>query len=177
MSPNVKRVAQTIRSSEITANARTSRRKKWFCDVLDVLIERASKGGAQTAAALANNGEIIRPCLAACGEQSKNKKDVQVAFEYFKIVKEGMRMAVTSGTATALDVYGVEIAAKTGTSEIGAAKKYVNSWVIGFFPYQNPKYSFAVVLERGPEETSGAATSVMRRLLDWMSIYTAEYLR
>jgi penicillin-binding protein 2 len=86
-------------------------------------------------------------------------------------------MAVTEGTASALNVSSVAMAAKTGTAEIGSGKKYVNSWVIGFFPYENPRYAFAIVMEKGPYSNLVGAPSVMRQLIDWLSIYTPEYLR
>jgi len=47
--------------------------------------------------------------------------------------------------------------------------------VIGFFPYQKPKYAFALVMERGPVKNLTGATFVMRQLFDWMSINTPEY--
>lgn len=133
------------------------------------------------AAAIAIDGKIIQPhlCKSCQGPTLTDKKvgPLDIPEDYFKIVKEGMRMAVTEGTASALNVWGVDIAAKTGTAEIGAAKKYVNSWVIGFWPYKNPKYAFAVVMEKGPYHNLVGAPYVMRQLLDWMSIYTPEYLR
>jgi len=85
-------------------------------------------------------------------------------------------MSVTEGTASALNVSRVDIVAKTGTAEVGGAKRYVNSWVIGFFPFENPKYAFSVVMEKGPYHNLIGAPYVMRQLIDWMSIYTPEYL-
>ena len=96
---------------------------------------------------------------------------------YFNIVREGMRDAVTFGTATALNVPYVQIAAKTGTAQIGIAKNKVNSWVIGFFPYENPKYAFAIMMEAGPYTNGVGASSIMRQLLDWMSVNTPEYFK
>lgn len=133
------------------------------------------------ASALANGGKLVQPRLTmdknlVSGEQIKDFSE-EIPEEYFQIAREGMRMAVTEGTAMALSTPDVAIAAKTGTAEIGGAKKYVNSWVIGFFPYQNPKYAFALVMERGPAANLVGASSVMRQLVDWMSIYTPEYLR
>ena len=130
------------------------------------------------AAALANNGKIIQPHLVKppmlrnCCATS----EVGIPEKYFKIVKEGMRMSVTEGTASALNVSRVDIVAKTGTAEVGGAKRYVNSWVIGFFPFENPKYAFSVVMEKGPYHNLIGAPYVMRQLIDWMSIYTPEYL-
>ena len=53
---------------------------------------------------------------------------------------------------------------------------FVNSWVTGFFPYENPKYAFALVMERGPKEASGNATRVMSEVVDYMNVYT-DYLK
>jgi penicillin-binding protein 2 len=129
-------------------------------------------------AAMANNGKIIQPHLVKHPMSDKNlTADVGILEEYFNIIKEGMRMAVTEGTASALNVSSVAMAAKTGTAEIGSGKKYVNSWVIGFFPYENPRYAFAIVMEKGPYFNLVGAPSVMRQLIDWLSIYTPEYLR
>lgn len=71
----------------------------------------------------------------------------------------------------------VEVAAKTGTAEVGSAKKYVNSWSIGFFPYEHPRYAFAVVMEKGPSTNTTGATYVMSKTIDWMHIYAPEYLK
>src|SRR3989344_4911959 len=97
---------------------------------------------------------------------------------HYKVVREGMRQGVTSpkGTAKALSIPGLAIAAKTGTAELDAAKLYVNSWVTGFFPFENPKYAFAVIMEHGPSNNIVGAGAAMRGLLEWMQIYTPEYL-
>lgn len=127
------------------------------------------------ASAIANNGKIIKPHLIK-GE-SEQIRDMNIPEEYFQIVKEGMRMAVTEGTASSLYISNLNIAAKTGTAELGTSKKYINSWIIGFFPYDNPKYAFVFLMEKGPEENSGTATYVARQVLEWMSIYTPKYFK
>ena len=130
------------------------------------------------AAALANNGRIIRPHLLLNNEEIQFKTiDPPISENYFNIVKEGMRMAVVEGTASGLNVPNIALAAKTGTAEIDVAKKYINSWIIGFFPYEKPRYAFAVVMEKGPYQSPVGALYIMRQLIDWMSIYTPEYLK
>jgi cell division protein FtsI/penicillin-binding protein 2 len=79
------------------------------------------------------------------------------------------------GTAAALNVNSVNISGKTGTAELGVNKDMVNSWVTGFFPSESPRYSFAIVMERGPVHYGLGAPSVMRQVIDWMGIYTPEY--
>jgi len=127
-------------------------------------------------AALANNGNLITPSILFTSTSTRiSGVKIKGDEENFKIVKEGMRMSVTEGIAAGLNIGAVEVAGKTGTAELGARKQFVNSWVTGFFPYENPKYAFAVVMERGPVHNLIGGTYVMRQLLDWMSINTPEY--
>jgi cell division protein FtsI/penicillin-binding protein 2 len=47
--------------------------------------------------------------------------------------------------------------------------------VTGFFPYKNPKYAFAIVMEKGSVHNLIGAVAVMKELADWMSTNTPEY--
>jgi penicillin-binding protein 2 len=126
-------------------------------------------------AAIATEGILVEPTLELNGNTTK--KHLNINDKNFEIVKEGMRSAVTYGTASGLSIPGVSVAAKTGTAEIDYGKKYVNSWVTGFFPYEDPKYAFAVVMEQGPRENYIGSVFVMRQLFDWMKINKPEYLK
>ncbi len=138
---------------------------------------------ARATGAIANGGRLLLPHLVmrdvekpATPTGGENQvRIIDLPKEYFDTIHEGMRDAVTFGTAVSLNIPYVEVAAKTGTAQLGVAKNKVNSWVIGFFPYENPKYAFAVMMEAGPSTNGVGASSVMRQLLDWMSINTPEY--
>lgn len=125
--------------------------------------------------AIANGGTLLTPTLVP-EDMGIVTKSIKINQENLKIVREGMRLAVLEGTASGLNIPSVEVAAKTGTAELGAAKQLVNSWSIGFFPYENPHYAFAVLMERGPRQNTVGATSVMRQFLDWLAIYEPQYL-
>jgi penicillin-binding protein 2 len=126
--------------------------------------------------AIANYGKLLTPhFVLGDTEKEQNIQQIELNKESYKYIHEGMRNAVTFGTAVAINVPYVEAAAKTGTAQVGLSKNKVNSWIIGFFPYENPKYAFAVMMESGPSSGSVGASSVMRQLLDWMSIHTHEY--
>jgi penicillin-binding protein 2 len=128
------------------------------------------------AAAIANDGIILKPKLTKFENSGRNElKKVNIKKEFFKIVKEGMRLAVLEGTAKALNGIGVSVAGKTGTAEIGSGK-YVNSWFIGFFPYENPRFAVSIVLESGDAHNLIGAPFAARRILEWMKINTPEYL-
>lgn len=131
---------------------------------------------ARAVAGLASFGKIPTPHVRLKDKvYEDNVTEIAVDNTKMKVVHEGMRMAVTEGTATALNLSNVKVAAKSGTAQIGLGNTNTNSWIVGFFPYENPKYSFAVLMERGPKAASGNATRIMSEVVDYMSIYTPEY--
>jgi len=127
--------------------------------------------------AIANGGTVTEPKIIADNEPAIADRKVSVSDDNLKIVREGMRDGVLSGTVKGLNYPDFEIAAKTGTAELGVSKANVNSWITGFFPYENPKYAFVVVMERGNRNNTIGGVAVSRKLFDWMKIYASEYLR
>jgi len=93
-----------------------------------------------------------------------------------QIVREGMRDGVTSGTVQGLNMDNLHVAGKTGTAELGVSKANVNSWVTGFFPYENPKYAFVVVMEKGDRHNLIGGVAVMRGFFDWLRFNRPEFL-
>lgn len=142
---------------------------------------------ARSISVVANEGTLVSPHIIKkflekgattspdTANQFSSDKIRYINKEHYFVVKEGMRMAVLEGTAQGLNVPYVSVAAKTGTAEVGISKKRVNSWVTGFFPYENPQFAFAVVMERGPSKNLIGGLFVMRQMLDWMSENTPEY--
>lgn len=131
---------------------------------------------ARAIAAIATNGRLVSPTLLLSPSES-SLSTIALSPADFQIVREGMRLSVTEGTAAALNVPFVPVAAKTGTAELGTTKSEVNSWVVGFFPYEAPRYAFAVVMERGREDNLIGAAFVMRSFFDWLNQTAPEYLR
>jgi penicillin-binding protein 2 len=119
---------------------------------------------ARATAALANGGRVLTPILREGEPQSETR--VPVSEEVLQIVREGMRETVTEALATPLNFADLKVAVKTGTAETGTRNQYDNSWVVGFYPYENPQYAFAVVLERGPAGTGSQAVQVMRKFFE-----------
>ncbi len=129
--------------------------------------------------AIADSGTLVEPSILKGGEKEIREKNIYLDLdsEYFRVAREGMRDAVIKdyGTVKGLNSPNYNVAGKTGTAEIGAYKQFVNSWVIGFFPYENPKYVFTVIMERGPVTNLIGATSVMHQVLDFMWLNKQEY--
>lgn len=129
---------------------------------------------ARMSAAIANNGMLVTPVLLA--SSTPERTQLLFTMHAFDVIKEGMRLAVTEGTATAINMPFVEVAGKTGTAQVGMHNEFMNSWIIGFFPYKHPRYAFAVVLERAPAGTATGAPAAMNAFLWWLQQNAPEYL-
>jgi peptidoglycan glycosyltransferase len=87
-------------------------------------------------------------------------------------VKAFMVSVVQHGTGTAVQLPGLQVAAKTGTAEVTA--NATNAWMIAFAPADNPVIAVAVVLPAlpgvGNEVTGGVkAAPIVRGLLSaWL---------
>lgn len=127
-------------------------------------------------AAIANGGVLFEPTIQRSdGTTADIVNIVDVPSEHFEEVRKGMRMGVEEGISQGLSVPYVKMAAKTGTAELGVSKDKVNAWVTGFFPYDDPKYAFTILMEEGPVKNTVGGVFVMRTLLDWMHKNTPEY--
>lgn len=125
--------------------------------------------------AIANGGLLVTPTLVLGSGNAG--VPVGVSDTNLAVVREGMREAVLRGTAQAVNVAGVTVAAKTGTAEIGALKESTNSLIIGFFPYEKPRYAFAVVMEKAKAGTLEGAPSVMRKVFGWIVANRPEMIK
>lgn len=126
--------------------------------------------------ALATNGTLVTPRVADTVPVSKQDVSISIDDSSYELVKEGMRKAVTEGTAKGLDVPYLKVAAKTGTAEV-SGKRMINSWLIGFFPYESPRYAFSIVMDHGPSKNTIGGVYVMRSLLDWMHSTSSPYIQ
>ena len=130
--------------------------------------------------AIATNGQLIMPTILASDDPNFSGKVFEQlpldSTKNFGIIHDGMRMTVTMGTAKILNVPYVKIAAKTGTAQVGVSNQFINSSVIGFFPYEHPRYSFVIMLERSPHTNTIGASVAMREFVDWLAAHKPEYV-
>ena len=127
--------------------------------------------------AIATKGFLPSPHLLMEVKNDFERIDKDIDENYYKIIHEGMRDGVLYGTSAVLNVPYIEIASKTGTAQVGLSKSKVNSWITGFFPYQNPKYAFTIMMEEGPSGGTVGAVSVAKNFFDWISLNAKEYIQ
>lgn len=131
---------------------------------------------ARAMSAIAVKGILRNPSIIK-GEAGFVVRTLPISESSFDIIHEGMRLGAIEGTGKALNFPFVEIATKTGTAELGVEKANVNSWVTGFFPYNNPRYAFTVVMEKGSVHNLIGAVAAMKEVFEWMNVNTSEYFR
>lgn len=124
---------------------------------------------------MASSGTLVTPHVVGTNVSATSHVPKDFSENDFRTVREGMRSVVTEGTGGVLNVPYVHIAAKTGSAQTGFQNKFINSWVTGFFPYENPKYAFVVLMEKGPSEGERSASFAARGFFDWMRDNTPEY--
>ncbi|MFC1632984.1 penicillin-binding protein 2 [Patescibacteria group bacterium] len=121
---------------------------------------------AYATAIISNGGSVYQPHLVKEFRQTGSQvADVVVAKRIreniatqaaLQAVREGMRQAVTIGTARRLGSLPVTSGGKTGTAQ-AYSKQNEHAWFTAFAPYENPQIAIAVVLEKGGEGSEFAA--------------------
>jgi penicillin-binding protein 2 len=129
--------------------------------------------------------EIVRDLLAGAG-------DVKIRKDVFDTVKEGMRLVVNSdrGTARGSVLHFIEMAGKTGTSQVmssSADQIYAScegkpknqrhhGWFVGYAPADNPEITFAILAEHSCHGSSGAAPVAKEIVRSYVAKYHPDWL-
>jgi penicillin-binding protein 2 len=129
---------------------------------------------ANYTSAVANYGILYRPYLVKKIIQSDDQIISEVepkilsnnlaSKSSLNIVREGMRAAVTLGSARSLASLPIAVAGKTGTAQVEGVLPH--AWFTCFAPYDYPEIVLTILVENGAEG-SVAATPVAREVLAW----------
>ena len=102
-------------------------------------------------ATIANRGYFITPHVVKRIQDSQldtlytNRRYTSIDESHYEVMAEGMRKAVTWGSARSVSLPDIEICGKTGTAENPHGKDH--SIFMGFAPYDNPKVAISVFVE------------------------------
>lgn len=108
--------------------------------------------------ALGTDGKAAKPQIKS--GKPERVQVVQLTDDQMEQMRQALVGVVTSGTAAASAIKGVQLAGKTGTAQSG---KYVNGkelnhgWFVGFAPADKPSIVVAVMIEFGGHGTRAAA--------------------
>ncbi len=131
---------------------------------------------ARAIAAVANGGKLVRPTILK--DAPLQGVSIPVDQDALQVVREGMRLGATEGTSIGLnDLSFVHIAGKTGTAQLGFHNEFYNSWAVGFFPYEHPKYVYVVVMEKGPSGNALGGIYATHQALSRLHAAAPEYFK
>lgn len=127
---------------------------------------------ANYTAVFANRGKLIKPRLikqTIAGEKIEDMPTEIIRQDFIDLknidaVRQGLKDAVTYGSARNLADLPVAVAGKTGTAEVGGNKK-PHAWFTGFAPYDDAEIVVTVLIENGGEGSTFAvpvAKEIMR---------------
>ena len=129
--------------------------------------------------AMVNGGNLIIPSLIK--DRKINKKKSIISSQTSYELREILRKVVSSeeGTASLADKNGYNVGGKTGTAESYGDKKNRINTFISYFPSNNPKYSFFIMLENPKINKNlvynyrGIKTKAPYNTSGWNSVYVA----
>lgn len=117
---------------------------------------------------IANDGVIMKPNLvkqvtapdlSVLSQPEPEEFSTATSKEIADEVTELMRAPLDGGTAYQADIPGLDIAAKTGTAQLGDGTGRVNSWITGFAPADDPQVAVTIVIQKTDYETGHNLTS------------------
>lgn len=123
---------------------------------------------------IANGGTLFEPRIVSkiinSNQEIVNNSSIVVrnnviSPDVLKIVQEGMRQTVTSGSARSLNDLPFGVAGKTGTAQFGNEDK-THAWFVSYAPYENPELAMVVFVEGGGEGSS-SAVPVTKDVYKW----------
>jgi penicillin-binding protein 2 len=133
---------------------------------------------ANYVAMIANDGRVMQPYLVqkiispdgkVVQQFSPNMvREVNVSPETMEVIREGMHMVTLPPSGTAAGVFAgapYQVAAKTGTAEVGDPTGNTNALFVAFAPFDEPKIAVSVVLGYGGKG-SGISGPVARQIID-----------
>ena len=127
---------------------------------------------AMVAQAVANGGVVMDPYVVdhvlspegvVTSTTQARSLGQAISSDTAEQVKSAMLDVVESGTGVAAQVYGAQVAGKTGTAEVEGGN--VNSLFIGFAPYDNPTLVISICVEGQGTDVEGLAASLAGRVL------------
>ncbi len=99
----------------------------------------------------------------------KLSKKLNISEKSMDIIKRSLRKVVTDGTAKKTGLKELGVAGKTGTTQTAHADEN-HAWFVGYAPFENPKYCFAVVVERTKGHGAEVAGPVIKEILAQLGI-------
>ncbi|MEK7449838.1 MAG: penicillin-binding protein 2 [Planctomycetota bacterium] len=150
-------------------------KKKWYlADTLNLSIGQGDLmvtplQVCRMMAAVANNGSLVRPHVLKNQAQPRSnqgqppvdnylERKIDLLSQSLSAIKKALYKVVheSGGTAHGLGLDDLPVAGKTSTAQTGSTTA-PHAWFAGFAPYDNPRFAFVIMVEKGGKGSAGAA--------------------
>jgi penicillin-binding protein 2 len=125
-------------------------------------------------AVIANGGTLVQPhtlLKITNGNdaivrtfKSENNRKVAISPSVLETIHIALIDVITRGTAKNQGLGIYKVAAKTGTAETGR-QKINHAWLVGYAPYDSPRYCFAILVEHTPGHGADVAGPIAKELM------------
>jgi penicillin-binding protein 2 len=113
----------------------------------------------------ANGGYLVKPHLLKDNEESQNwRESLNLNPETIRILREGLRAVVTTGTGSGLSASEIAIAGKSGTAEDFGRQSH--TWFGGYAPANDPKIVVVAFCENSGGGGGSLAGPIVRQVLE-----------
>ncbi|MDO8684185.1 MAG: penicillin-binding protein 2 [Armatimonadota bacterium] len=158
------------------------------CSIGQGAIEATPLQMAMVAAAIGNNGRIMKPHMIKEIRDRNGKvidrfepqlvRSLPVSQEDIAAIKKGLRETVigAGGTGHIVNLPGVTVGAKTGSAQHLRGRK-THAWFICFAPVENPQIAICVFREAAGHGGSEAGPVARAMLEEWFQIKNARVER
>lgn len=135
---------------------------------------------AAATVAIANGGTLYQPHLVKAISRGSVSTFISpvildnnlASADNLSVVKQGMRLTVTGGSAQWLMSLPMAVAGKTGTAQV--AKGQPHAWFTGFAPFDNPQIVLTIIIENGGEGST-VAVPVAEEVWRWWAANRYQY--
>ncbi len=128
---------------------------------------------ALVTATTANGGDVYKPFLVSSTQDPLTGVTIaqtapvvtnrlSISSYDLAAVRQGMRQCVTDGTGKIVNFKTLQVAGKTGSSQVTGSDK-THGWFVAFAPYDHPTIAVAAIVEHGGHggESAGKVTRAM----------------
>ncbi|MCL1874849.1 MAG: penicillin-binding protein 2 [Synergistaceae bacterium] len=115
-------------------------------------------------ATIANGGRLVTPYIVE--GHSKPPVDLKLDKNNLALVQRGLSIVVRSGTGSRANIYGLEIAGKTGTAQNSHGADH--ALFVAYAPAKQPVYVVSIMIEEAGVGGGSAAAPIAGQLLAYL---------
>ncbi len=121
---------------------------------------------AKIYSALATGGKVPQLHIVKDPQKEKPESIVAIDPKALKVVRNGLRACINSGTGTAAKLMDVSVAGKTGSAEVQGFTRTTHAWFAAYAPALGKPQIVVVVVGEGAGHGGAVAAPIAKKILE-----------